>query len=96
METQASVFGKLDASYWLGLIAFEQGSYASAVDYFYERTINFLPGNPLTHGALYNLARTFEAQGQREKAIELYQKDTESPGHYGNLLRGKWLSEHKK
>ena len=39
----ATIQGKLDASYWLGLIEYEQGEYAAALDYFRVRTLQFEP-----------------------------------------------------
>jgi len=84
---------KEHANYWLGLIAFQQESYASAVDYFLTRTLLASPGGPWVHAARYNLARTYEVSGQQRKAIEYYRSDTTSPGYHGNLLRARWLSK---
>jgi len=86
---------KQDASYWLGLVAFHRENYRSAIDYFSKRTLEASPNGPWTHGAKYNLARTYEKTGQPEKAIELYESDTTSPAHYGNLLRARWLKPKK-
>lgn len=85
------VRAKQNASYWLGLIAFEQGNHRSAINYFIKRTLEAWPGGPWTHGAKYNLARSFEASGQAQKAIELYRADPTSPGYHGNFLRARWL-----
>jgi tetratricopeptide (TPR) repeat protein len=91
----ACALGKQDASFWLGLIAFEQGNYASAIDYFSKRTLAAMPGGPWTHAARYNLARTYEASGRRQEAITEYRADDASPSRYGNLLRARWLAEQK-
>ena len=85
--------GKQDASYWLGLIAYQRGNYPAAIDYFTNRTLLFMPGGPWTDGAHYNLARTFEAVGETERAILQYNGNASSPGYLGDLLRAKWLKE---
>ena len=82
---------KLDASYWLGLIAAYQGNAPSAVDYLQTRTLEAIPGNLWTSGAQYNLARVYEDSDRPEKAIELYRANRESSVYHGNLLRAKWL-----
>jgi hypothetical protein len=82
---------KLDASYWLGLIAAYQNNPRSAIDYFDTRTLDVVPDNLWTHGAKYNLARVYEASNQPQEAIKLYRADTKSPSYHGNLLRARWL-----
>jgi hypothetical protein len=82
---------KTDASYWLGLIAMEQGNHRAAIDYFAKRVLEASPGSAWTHGARYNLARAYEAAGQPDKAIEIYESDVRSPTYRGNLLRARWL-----
>jgi hypothetical protein len=92
-------FFKRHASYWLGLIAFEQQKFPVAVDYLQTRTLEANPGGAQEDGARYCLARVFEAQGLRDKdpqqlerAIELYESD-DSPQATGNKIRAKWLKE---
>ena len=94
-EQLAGVYqlGKYSASYWLGLVAFEQGNHASAIDYFVKRTLDAKPNGYWTPGAHYNLGRTYEAMGRREKAAEEYLSDEVSPAVHGNLLRARWLKE---
>lgn len=92
-EMRPYLRGKLDASYWLGLIAFEQGNYASAIDYFAKRTLEASPDGPWTLGAQYNLARAREAMGPPQKAVEQYQAGVVSYSYYGNLLRARWLKQ---
>lgn len=82
---------KAHASYWLGLLAAEQGNYRAAEDFFVKRTLEADPDGPWTHGARYNLGRIYEAQGQTDKAIEQYEGDLRSPSYHGNLLRARWL-----
>ena len=92
-------FFKRYASYWLGLIAFEEGRYDVAVDYLKTRTLEANPGGTFEDGARYCLARAYEAQGLRDndaaliqQAIEIYESD-KSPQAAGNKLRAKWLRE---
>lgn len=86
------ITAKRNASYWLGIVAYERGLYEAAVEHFQTRTLKATPAGPWTYGARFNLARTYEAQGNLEKAIELYEEDT-SPQRHGNRLRAKWLKE---
>lgn len=81
---------KHDASYWLGLVAFESKNYRTAANYFSKRTLDKDPNSPWRSGALYNLARAEEALERFPDAIELYQQ-IDSPQRHGNLLRARWL-----
>ena len=89
--TTVYLLGKLDASYWLGLIAAQLGNQRAAVDYLAKRTVEFAPGGPRTYGAVYNLARIYEAGGEFQKAIKFYRANSRAPGAHGNLLRARWL-----
>jgi hypothetical protein len=87
---------KQRASYWLGLIAFEDAyrdpsDYAVAVDYFKRWSLEAYPDGTWAAGARYNLARTYEALGETDKARELYLAD-DSPQRHGNLLRARRLA----
>jgi tetratricopeptide (TPR) repeat protein len=92
-EIEKRLFGraKQDATYWLGLIAFQRANYTSAVDYFARRTLEASPQGPWTHGAHYNLARTCEALRAYEEAVARYEADAPSPAHWGSVLRARWL-----
>jgi hypothetical protein len=92
-ETAVYRRAKLDASYWLGLIAFEQGNYRSAIDWFANRTLAAVPTGPWTPAARYNLGRSHEAAGQAQAAVEEYAVGSFSPLVYGNLLRARWLHD---
>jgi hypothetical protein len=83
---------KQAASFWLGLIAFEQQDYAPAIDYFYERVLLADPDGVWTAGARYNLGRSYEALGETEKAVAQYQLDKSEQSH-GNRLRARRLLE---
>jgi hypothetical protein len=87
-------YAKADASYWLGLLSFDLGKYSVAHDWFATRTLEAMPQGPWTPGATYNLARTYEAQGDLSAAMELLRSDDDSPQAYGNRLRAKLLEEH--
>ena len=52
-----------------------------------------MPGNFWTRGAVYNLGRVYEAEGEPRKAIELYRAEIrpQPPDHQGNWLRAQWL-----
>ncbi|HEY4760171.1 MAG TPA: hypothetical protein VIH42_06295, partial [Thermoguttaceae bacterium] len=88
------LLGKQDATYWLGLIAYERGNYNSATDYLLKRTLEkSAEGGPWSHGARYNLARTVEAAGETQRAAMMYQADPDAPDLLGRLLRARWLQE---
>ncbi len=85
--------GKQNASFWLGLIFFEQEDYPNAIDFLANRTLGTERETPWAASARYNLARAYEASGEPAKASELYESDKTSPQSHGNQLRGKWLKE---
>jgi tetratricopeptide (TPR) repeat protein len=85
--------GKVAASFWLGVISFEQGGYAPAIDYFSKRVLEASPASPWTVGARYNLGRTHEAAGEPQRAIDAYTGGSISPLFHGALLRARWLNE---
>jgi hypothetical protein len=79
------------ATYWLGLLAYEQRNYASARDYLLARTLEVAPRSPWTPGAKYNLGRVYEAEKEYAKAIQQYRGNTDAIDAYGNRLRARWL-----
>ncbi len=83
---------KVDASYWLGLLSYDRGKYEVAADWLRKRTLEATPEGPWTAGARYNLARTYEALGEYDKAIKLLEAD-DSPQRHGNLLRARQLRQ---
>ena len=93
MEKRVLFRGKQDASYWSGLIAYQRANYPTAIDYFARRTLELTPDSPWTEGARYNLARTFEAAGDTERAILMYASSAGSRGYLGALLRAEWLKK---
>ena len=79
---------KQDATYWLGLISYDEKEYTTAEEYFDRMTLKVFPKGPWTDGARYNLARTYEASGKTAEAIKIYESD-ESPQRFGNQLRAR-------
>jgi hypothetical protein len=91
VERFVSDRAKQDATYWLGLIAIEQGKEPSVVvDLLLHKTLEAFPDGRWTPGARFNLARVYEDAGQSDRAIELYEAD-DSPQRAGNLLRARKL-----
>lgn len=85
---------KNHATYWIGLCHFDAGDYTSAAEWFKDRTLGGNQDSPWLHGARYNLARCYEAEGKWEEARELYIAD-ESPQKIGNLLRAQRIAGRK-
>ena len=81
---------KRDASYWLGLLSYDQGKYKVAEDWFAKRTLTATPNGPWTPGANYNLARTYDALGDLPAAIKLLEAD-QSLQRHGNLVYAREL-----
>lgn len=97
-KKQATYFytlGKIHASYWLALIHFDTGRYEQAIQWLEKRTLAAYPNGQWTGSARYNLARSYEASGQIERARELYLLD-ESPQAHGNLLRARRLAASQR
>lgn len=93
-QIQAISDVKQDASYWLGLVTFEEGDYKAAIDHLQKRTLEAWPDGPWSSGARYNLARAYEATGNVDDAIKIYQAKG-SPQEHGNQLRAEWLKDGK-
>ena len=91
---------KLNASFWLGTIAFERGEYQSASRYFQTRVLESASENRWTSTAKYNLGRCWEAIAIRDndldakyKAIEIYRSVIDSPWTPICTLRASWLEQ---
>jgi hypothetical protein len=87
------VIGKVNSSYWLGLLAMDDGDDKVAIDFLKERTLGAIPNGPWTPGAHYNLGRVEELVGNQAAAIEQYEQTSKMPQGYGNRLRARWLKE---
>jgi TolA-binding protein len=81
---------KANASYWVGLLLFDEGKFDAAENWFHNPQLAASANETWAAGTRYNLARTLEAQGKIEDAVALYDKDA-SPQSHGNRLRAKWL-----
>ncbi len=82
-----------DATYWLGLLAYQRGEYATAAQYFREQVLARDPDGPWSRGARYNLARSLEALGDSQQAIAVYETDPSPLQRHGSLLRARTLRQ---
>lgn len=96
--TNNLIRAKVTASYWLGLISFEEDHLDVAVNYLDKRTYQRHPNGIWKNGATYNLGRTHERMAEtsgdpshRERAIQWYLRNDDAPQRHGNLLRVKRL-----
>jgi len=77
------------ATYWLGLVNYDQGEFAVANQYF-EAILKEGAKNRFYPGTLYNLARTRLVEGKTAEAIQLFENPAVSMPQ-GCRLRAKWL-----
>ena len=82
------------ATYWLGLLSYDDGKYDVAATWFAKPAL-VAPDSPYAAGARYNLARSLEAQHKFDEAIPLLEDDT-SPQQHGNRLRARDLKLREK
>jgi hypothetical protein len=80
---------KLHATYWTGLLSFDDGKYDVAADWL-SRPELLAESSPWSSGARYNLARAHEARGNFAEAAKLLESDT-SPQQHGNRIRANRL-----
>ena len=85
---------KLNATYWLGLLSYDDGKEGVAATWF-GRPELIAPDSPVSSGALYNLARSLEAQEKFDEAAVILEKDT-SPQQHGNKVRARELKARPK
>ena len=91
LRAQFIALGKQDATFWLALIAAEQGNFRSAADYLSYRAADTPIENRWASASHYLMARLLEAVGQTDAAAKLYEADLPGPYRHGNLLRAAWL-----
>lgn len=84
---------KVNAAYWLGLLAVQQGNRKSAEDYLIKRTALAQPVHSWRSGVLYALGRLNERLGDYPRAITAYRSEMSLPNRYGNLVRARWIEE---
>ncbi|WP_197528971.1 tetratricopeptide repeat protein [Aeoliella mucimassa] len=77
---------KENATYWLGLLSYDRGDYRVATDWLSQAS----EVERWQTGANYSLARSYEALGELDKAVELLESST-GPQARGNRLRAKRL-----
>lgn len=83
---------KTDATYWLGLLKFEQGQPAQSIAWLENKVLSREEAQRRATGIRYNLARAYEALSENEKAAELLEGD-DSPQKHGNRLRARRLAK---
>jgi hypothetical protein len=59
---------KENASYWLGLMAFDRGEYGVSIDFLDKRLQKISPDTIWRPGAAYNLGRAYEARGHKNQS----------------------------
>ena len=94
VETTIYVMGesKKYATFWISMILMEEGNYSAAINWLEKRTLSMGELGPFYHLARYNLARCYEATGQREKACEILEQST-SPQARGDRLLAAILAQ---
>jgi hypothetical protein len=93
-ERRVDSAAKLNATYWVGLLSFDEGRYDVALHWLGRPELT-AAGSPWSAGARYNLARTLEAQNKLEEAIHLLEQD-DSAQRVGNRLRAKRLQARRE
>jgi hypothetical protein len=93
-ERRVNSSAKLDATYWLGALSFDDGKFDVAANWFRRPELS-APDSPWHFGTLYNLARSLEASGNFEEAVNLL-GDDKSPQEAGNKLRARDLKSRPK
>jgi tetratricopeptide (TPR) repeat protein len=88
-KRRVDMAAKLNATYWVGLLSFDEGRYDVAAHWFGRPELQS-DDSSWQSGANYNLARTLEAQGKFEEAAALLESET-SPQQHGNKLRAQRL-----
>ncbi len=91
---KAVPIAKQDATYWLGLIAFERGNYPTAIEHFEKRLLVEYPDSRWKAAAEYMIGRAHEAVGDKAQAIEAYGRVSE-PAKSAALVRAKLLKAAK-
>jgi hypothetical protein len=78
------------ASYFLGLVNYETGNFATSANWLERRTLDDFPQGEWRFGAKYNLARALERAGDWERARSILLV-SESPQRHGDLLRARLI-----
>ena len=88
---QSQLFVKsMHARYWMALALYDLGSFPDSADWLRRMQEKYQAAGRWSTGIHYNLARAYEAMGDRQRAIKLYQQDT-SPQRAGSIIRSRLL-----
>jgi len=85
--------GKRTATYWLSLVQYDDGRFETAANWFDKRVLDEDQASFWNNAANYNLARSFEQQGEIERAVELLKSEPSLSAH-GDRLRARLLEKH--
>ncbi len=91
LQVQLAQRTKLDATYWLALVAYERERFASARHYLEERVLPVDADRAWTAAARYNLGRVLERLEEVPAAIEIYRSDAPDSVRPAMRLRAQWL-----
>ncbi len=87
--------GKRTATYWLSLLQYDDGRLETAGSWLEKRVLDEEQLSPWEPAARYNLARTLERLGEKDRAIEIY-KTVGAPQEHGNRIRARLLARMKE
>ncbi len=93
-EQRVDAEAKLNATYWLGSMSYDDGNFDVAADWFRRPELR-KESSDWKFGADYNLARSLEAGQKFDEAIPLLEKDA-SPQQHGNKIRARELKSRPK
>lgn len=88
-EQRVERVAKTNATYWLGLVTYDDGKFGVAAHWF-QRPEAAKADSVWATGAKYNLARSLEAEQKYEEAATILEKDA-SPQQHGNKWRARDL-----
>jgi TolA-binding protein len=88
-KQRVDMAAKLGATYWLGLLSFDDAKYDVAANWFGKSELS-AASSPWIAGARYNLARSYEAEHKPDVAVPLLQS-AHSPQQQGDRIRAAQL-----
>lgn len=93
-EQRVERAAKTNATYWLGLVTYDDGKFGVAANWF-QRPELVKADSVWATGAKYNLGRSLEAEQKFEEAAAVLENDT-SPQQQGNKWRARDLRSRPK
>lgn len=84
--------GKRTATYWLALLQYDDGRFETARNWFVKRVLDDAQQSYWSDAAVYNAARSSEAEGSIADAVETLKTD-QSVSNFGNRLRARLLDK---